>query len=448
MPYEPVAMKPCYIQRLFPELLVEIFRHCLPRNWQKAGVLAPLFLGRICRQWRDITLSASGFWTSLRLRLRIHGEVSDATFTQLFLERAGDRPLQIYVSAGGDISQARHLVLDTILSCCDRWEHIELSLPQAMLANLAAAKGRIPWLQHLVVRYKDIRFPWSLPITLPPIDTFETAPSLRHLELEPPEGANFKAPWSQLTTVIARAFPLDTCMDMLVECPNVEKLLVLDILQPEAAPRSPIQLTRLRMLEAETYTSALLDQLLLPALVELKISITDVRMQRHLISLLSRSSCSLLQLYLGHSRLSDLELIEVLQKTPSLIHLDLDGNSAASLTDNVLNQLTHRCADFSSLSLVPKLTTISLRCEYFMTSYGTLADMIESRWQMKCAHASMPCQVARLMNIDFRVRGNRNRESLLPIFQPQVLERLFEWAGKGLHVSFNPPELKSWETFR
>jgi len=94
--------------------------------------------------------------------------VSDATFTQLFLERAGDRPLQIYISAGGDVSQARHLVLDTILSCCDRWEHIELSLPQAMLANLAAAKGRVPWLQHLVVRYKDIRFPWSLPITLPP----------------------------------------------------------------------------------------------------------------------------------------------------------------------------------------------------------------------------------------------------------------------------------------
>ncbi|KAJ7024839.1 hypothetical protein C8F04DRAFT_899109, partial [Mycena alexandri] len=45
------------------EVTAEIFVHCLPaKATQPSGKVAPMLLGGICRQWRDIACSTPRLW--------------------------------------------------------------------------------------------------------------------------------------------------------------------------------------------------------------------------------------------------------------------------------------------------------------------------------------------------------------------------------------------------
>ncbi|KAJ6602257.1 hypothetical protein B0H10DRAFT_1754032, partial [Mycena sp. CBHHK59/15] len=51
------------IMSLPPELLCEIFLHCLPPGPVLPNTkYAPLLLGQICRQWRDVALLTPMLW--------------------------------------------------------------------------------------------------------------------------------------------------------------------------------------------------------------------------------------------------------------------------------------------------------------------------------------------------------------------------------------------------
>lgn len=57
------------VRRLVPEILQEIFYHCLPisHNAIMRSNEAPLFLGRVCSQWRQVTYSTPRLWTSIHI---------------------------------------------------------------------------------------------------------------------------------------------------------------------------------------------------------------------------------------------------------------------------------------------------------------------------------------------------------------------------------------------
>ncbi|KAJ7024842.1 hypothetical protein C8F04DRAFT_901392, partial [Mycena alexandri] len=44
------------------EVTTEVFFRCLPENPVLSGKLAPMLLGRICRQWRDVACSTPRLW--------------------------------------------------------------------------------------------------------------------------------------------------------------------------------------------------------------------------------------------------------------------------------------------------------------------------------------------------------------------------------------------------
>ncbi|KAK7470102.1 hypothetical protein VKT23_001543 [Stygiomarasmius scandens] len=58
-------------RRLPAEILSEIFVHCLPkdRNPMRSLSEAPLLLGRICRSWREVSLTTPHLWSSIHVDL-------------------------------------------------------------------------------------------------------------------------------------------------------------------------------------------------------------------------------------------------------------------------------------------------------------------------------------------------------------------------------------------
>ncbi|KIM75160.1 hypothetical protein PILCRDRAFT_79293, partial [Piloderma croceum F 1598] len=51
------------IRRLPHELLGEIFRYCLPRNYHKKGAHKAVMLpSHVCKHWRDVALSTPTLW--------------------------------------------------------------------------------------------------------------------------------------------------------------------------------------------------------------------------------------------------------------------------------------------------------------------------------------------------------------------------------------------------
>ncbi|KIK35002.1 hypothetical protein CY34DRAFT_812478 [Suillus luteus UH-Slu-Lm8-n1] len=69
--------------RLPPEILSQIFHHCLPEdNLSPASNQAPLLLTRICRPWRDVAVNTPSLWCKLYVEINLNGagEEDDMSF--------------------------------------------------------------------------------------------------------------------------------------------------------------------------------------------------------------------------------------------------------------------------------------------------------------------------------------------------------------------------------
>ena len=58
------------VRRLAPELLGEIFRHCLPQDYHENGAHKAVMLpSHVCKHWRDVALPTPALWTNFVLRV-------------------------------------------------------------------------------------------------------------------------------------------------------------------------------------------------------------------------------------------------------------------------------------------------------------------------------------------------------------------------------------------
>lgn len=142
------------VRRLTPDILQRIFTHCLPtgRNPVMSSKEAPLLLGRICSQWRDIALATPNLWAAIHIAVPFDPPpphmggglpvppypAPHTTYHTLrsegisaWLARSDPYPLSISVynphndNLGGGISW--DLYMDTIVSFASRWKYIRLS---------------------------------------------------------------------------------------------------------------------------------------------------------------------------------------------------------------------------------------------------------------------------------------------------------------------------------
>lgn len=85
----------CQLLDLPPELLIRISQFVI--KGQREGAMTPLFLGKICRDWRTLVFESSELWAALQLTLRSNPE-SQLELLEEWGNRAAGHPLHINIS--------------------------------------------------------------------------------------------------------------------------------------------------------------------------------------------------------------------------------------------------------------------------------------------------------------------------------------------------------------
>ncbi|PPQ63646.1 hypothetical protein CVT24_004420 [Panaeolus cyanescens] len=136
------------LRRLPPEILQLIFVACLPpnRNAVMHASEAPVLLGRVCSEWRRISLSTPEVWSCLHIvppNVNFSNPSSSSPkferkreLIQMWLSRSGACPLYIsFVWFAGDSEDEVKLcgqLLEVLVPMCSRWKQLEFQVPLKM----------------------------------------------------------------------------------------------------------------------------------------------------------------------------------------------------------------------------------------------------------------------------------------------------------------------------
>ncbi|KAJ7601143.1 hypothetical protein C8J56DRAFT_27246 [Mycena floridula] len=142
------------IRHLPREMLREIFVSCLPAN--KATDIAitdaPLLLGRVCRSWRELTMSTPQLWASIHVRftenlepITVQRRCDEA---QIWIGRSGICPLTVKVGNNGCTSPIVVEFIQSLTRFSTRWRSIELEAAADWLIPLMSlSQSDVPRLE-------------------------------------------------------------------------------------------------------------------------------------------------------------------------------------------------------------------------------------------------------------------------------------------------------------
>ena len=208
------------VRRLPPELLQVIFVYCLPTHGNAvmhASDGAPVLLGRVCSEWRRISLSTPEVWSSLHIAPPIvtfsNLTSSEARFArereliEMWLGRSGICPLNIsFVWHANDSEDEIRLcvsLLEALVPRCGRWRMLDFQAPLTMFKPFVGLTVKdVPLLEgfslmdnRTAVNVVD-KWPESLIFA-------ESAPNLKIFMLTFCSGGLRlpSIPWHQLTTL-------------------------------------------------------------------------------------------------------------------------------------------------------------------------------------------------------------------------------------------------------
>ncbi|KAJ7685698.1 hypothetical protein DFH06DRAFT_1075279 [Mycena polygramma] len=319
-----------------PEILAEIFIHCLPDEdfIIPALSIAPLILCVICRRWRDVALTTPTLWSSL---LFDFNEMWETHGAEMWLSRARATPLSIclYNIPGGPLDS----LLKTVIGLSQQWQRIEFGYIRADSASyIFPADGRFPLLE-------------SLDISLDGHVAFCEAPRLREVSIDP-HNPQIQLPWHQLTIIRCYEVRNSSCFGILRKSSNLLDGMFTIEGDSSGLPTSILEHDHLRYLDlsADEETSdaplPILGCLKIPGLKNLTLGFTcNIRIlptdMSPFLSFVSRSCCQLHTLTLSYVRTTPDDLIECLKATPSLVYLNLTPFVAV---DSVFAQLTGQVA--------------------------------------------------------------------------------------------------------
>lgn len=295
------------ILNLPPEIICEIFIHCLPPPRTLPDPRdAPLLLGHVCRRWRSIAYSFTQLWSSVT--------VSDVLSAMLlpppraglldmldaWLIHSGDNLLSVSIvpdAQNPDIPLVlgRSPVFGTIRHTSHRWRELEIV---RRLEDFQVLLNRdAPWnLPHLVkltlLLANNGRHPSGFPPNL--LSNLNDAPALREVHVMGFAPLNLLIPWSQLTTVHAENLLPIECLQTLAATTSlidgtfsiwIEQFFHLPATAPIARPPRLTSLT----LSGELCTG-LLDHIELPSIKKFSLSIGPNDDFGPLVAFFARSS--------------------------------------------------------------------------------------------------------------------------------------------------------------
>ncbi|KAJ6488219.1 hypothetical protein C8R47DRAFT_1320583 [Mycena vitilis] len=273
-----------------PEITAAIFEHCLPSDhpWPASGQdrssdqpwpssdKAPLLLGQICRQWRDISLDTPTLWESIAF-----GDTMSIDLLKVWLSRARSRPLYLYFTSVNDARA--DVVMQAATPYCAQWQDVYLFLPIFAYRYLDMAV--FPRLERLIFLANGGTGGFSI----------LEAPLLREAEIRHLPQFRSQLPLQQLTSLKFKALAdIAETIAVLQCCPNLLKFSCGSTSIGVDVPLAPLELPLLRSLELADET--MIRCLTLPRLSQLKMSYTrrniDVAVD-DIQALMSRSSCEL-----------------------------------------------------------------------------------------------------------------------------------------------------------
>ena len=372
------------VRRLPPEMLAKIFMHCLPHDKfiKPAWLQAPLLLGQICAVWRNVAFSTPRLWSSLDMDPGITDK-NRVMLVETWLSRTGMCPLSLSLRRLVGLEDP---ILNAFSRYALRWQHILLTLPH--WKDLTLPLGHLLHLETLQLHTPDgISESQTQQLSV----VLRSAPRLREMAWDNNtgiQGSRIELPWAQLNSLIL-TMPLSVsrCLDILYQSQNLEhfswegEMLSSNLSHFQHA----ILLPRLSSLTIPSEQSLhFLDHLTCPILREITFCSQTPQLdnwsQLSFLSLLGRSRCALERLHIHYASISELELIECLQRTnTSLVELTVQTWGAVIATDNFLTILTHQHSNNTpSVCLSPKLEMLALY-DCISPSEGAFAKMVESR---------------------------------------------------------------------
>jgi hypothetical protein len=379
--------------RLPPEITSEIFMsylayHGYTVTYELDGhfdlliTKTPLLFGRICSAWRKLAWSTPRLWCSLLLDLERHK--IDPVLVEQWIKRSCGLPLSIWAFLVYDTEEfhaSSVAIMHVIAQHSQRWCNIVLDLPFFCYESLEHIKGHLPNLQSIAIDHeysglseqRDTVFQFTM---------FSDTPLLRSLTISRLEELNqFAFPTDNLTKLRLLHQPINESLEMLQRSPRLIQCDFIDIQGHANAQLIHIladQLESLKLMFFNDYPdriSDVFDALTIPALRELFFDAEGFYFPHSsFISLITRSSCSLQTLTLKFIRISDDELLEVLQVVPSLQKLSL-------IKGSITNETLWMLSSCDPNILLPNLKVFgysSGRNLHF--DFSAIVSFLRSRW--------------------------------------------------------------------
>ncbi|KAJ7143070.1 hypothetical protein C8R43DRAFT_575839 [Mycena crocata] len=319
-----------------PEILSKIFIQSLYQYVSPDLYAAPLLFCGVCRQFRDVAIGTPELWSSLHIEFANLEEdnASDASYIricQAWLTRARTTPISLsFIYTDKKYNGLMASLLQTVAQLSPQWRNMDIQVKAEWALSLLFPAGlKFPLLEKLeIATNRDGRG-----LLHPPI-TFLDAPKLREV-VSVRLCVDVLLPWRQLTTIQSETDPL-SCLKMLREAPN---LVDVNFEIWDDSPLSPalpiIPLLRLQSLTLDaTRAVELIDCLRTPALKCLDLSFgNEPMLSPSFASFISRSCCKLHSLTLASTPINAETLVQCLQATPSLVHLQLRAESIQNIND-------------------------------------------------------------------------------------------------------------------
>jgi len=209
------------LRRLPPELLQVIFVWCLPshRNAVMHSSEAPVLLGRVCSEWRRISLSTPEVWSSLHIvppSVNFSNLKSSTTrferkreVIEMWLGRSGTCPLNIsfvwFASDSEDETKLCASLLEALVPMCGRWQMLDFQVPLKMFQPFIGLMVKdVPLLEGLSLMDNRTALSADVVDKWPESLVFaESATNLRNFALTFFSGGLRlpTIPWHQLTTL-------------------------------------------------------------------------------------------------------------------------------------------------------------------------------------------------------------------------------------------------------
>ncbi|KAK7456502.1 hypothetical protein VKT23_010753 [Stygiomarasmius scandens] len=429
-----------FIRWLPSELLMEVFLWCCVSGNNPTTERHPTFvLSHVCSRWRNIALSTPKLWSRLGLHLSTGKDgsvkrlLSMCYFTELFLERSGETPLDVALEV-----PSRHV--DAALEWDFEIGHMDFR-PVDKIVKLfynQSHRWRTASLSAFGPYFEDF-LPW--PRELPILETLQLdaiwleddddytyavlkrieAPRLTSLTLlgdwGPPEEDDEKDPTDffdcSLLETLVNAYDLSYNLNVL-SMAKPSNTVILKNFVTQTMSNPIIVICRAKTLiiepifnsEACTTLADVVATFELPNVCEVHFGrardyplydtqsvIDELAMMKFPVlefcDLLSGSSASTITHFSLHHYIIDADdLIQILWELPSLTHFSFDERPGDTGLPSVLSYLKYsmKANEFffrmAELALTPRLVDLSLAfnpCLPFPGGHPIL-DMVESRW--------------------------------------------------------------------